>query len=557
MIVKPISNANGPQLCDLGKVAGYGLALWVSVTGPTAGPGAQFQYGTHAAAIYDSQTRLSRIAQPANAPEGFYSPHAISNVPQYVEPQQAYLSRASLETTTVNYQPLRLISAAPQAYDFTLQAQLNIPVTPQGFVSSQYTYGTHAMEMYNSQARGQVIPTATAAPITRALRAMQAAPQVADFTIQGFIPFVPVPTGFIVNMAAGAPQYFDFTQQAWQTDSAPTPLTQGPKIPVVLYGVAPQDPKQLMAQVYKPAARTVAGLSPKPLYGRQDDPTQIAAQVYAAVPSGPGRYVQPALISIPPQVYVDVPQGAVTMPLVGSLPTFISLSGASFSFSTGNITAAIAQLTGIFDYFTLAQALQDFSHRSDIANYQDYYIQQGETRIYRDIFTENIGNGVKWLERGFAGNTSQGTGTPLPLGYLALKTMQVVDGYGNITTLLYKDAQWVYTNYPLRQQQQMPAYVAREGQQFIFGPAPDTVYTLTGTYYAQSAALTALNPTTWMTTICPDLLLAACMIELQPFLKDSKALKTWQAIYATKLNALVNLDQSERVSAGTMSIETG
>jgi hypothetical protein len=557
VIVRPITNTNGPQLCDYGKVAGYGLAIWVSVTGPTAAPGAIYQYGTHAAALYDSQTRSSRVVPTANAPEGFFTPRVLANLPQYVEPAAPYVSRVSLETTTVNYQPIRPISASPQAYDFTLQSQVNIPVTPQGFISSQFTYGTHEKAIYDSTARGYVIATATAPTQTRALRALQSSPQNVDFTQQGFIPFVPVPTGFIINMAASAPQYFDFTLQAWLNPAAPTPLTQGPKIPRPIYSAPQVDPTQIAAQFYKPPQKTVAGVSPKIIYSSQIDPTQIAARVYAAVPSGPGRYVQPALISIPPQVYVDVPQGVVTMPLVGSLPTFVTLTGSAFSFSTGTIIPSITQLTGIFDYFTLAQALQDFSHRTDIGAYQDYYIQQAETRIYRDIFTQNIGNGVKWMEQLFTGFTTQGGGTNLPTGYLALKTMQVIDLFGNITTLLYKDAQWIYTNYPLRQQQQMPAYVARDGQEFIFGPAPDTVYTLEGTYYQQSPALTSTNPTTWMTTICPDLLLAACMIELQPFLKDSKAMKIWQQIYTDKMVSMVNLDQSERVSAGTMGIETG
>lgn len=558
MIVKPISNTNAPQLCDLGRAAGFGLALWISVGGGTAAPGAQYMHGTHAAAIYNSQAG-GRVVAPLVAHQAAIQTNiqVLSTLPQYVEPPQPIYSKIPLATEVVKYLPIQPIFAQPQYFDFTLQPNINNPNPIVGFISSQYTYGTHAVEMYNSQAGGIVIKAAIAAPASRSPPVVKAAPQVYDFTQQGFIPFVPVPTGFIINMAASAPQYFDFTQQPWQTDAVPTPLAQGPKIPKPIYGAPQDEQKQLMAQVYKPAARNVAGISPKPLYGRQDDPTQIASKIYAAVPSGPAKYIQPALISIPPQVYVDVPQGVVDMPLVGSLPTFTNLTGSSFSFSSGTITAVVAQLVGIFDYFTLAKALQDFSHRTDIGNYQDYYIQQAETRIYRDIFTENIGNGVKWFEQGFVGTTAQGSGTPLPSGYLALKSMQVVDGYGNIHTLLYKDAQWIYTNYPLRQQQQMPAYVARDGQQFIFGPAPDTVYSLVGTYYQQSPALSSTNPTTWMTSICPDLLLAACMIELQPFLKDAKALKTWKAIYTAKLQALVNLDQSERVSAGTMSIEGG
>ena len=67
--------------------------------------------------------------------------------------------------------------------------------------------------------------------------------------------------------------------------------------------------------------------------------------------------------------------------------------------------------------------------------------------------------------------------------------------------------------------------------------------------------MSATNPLTWMTTYCPDLLLASCMLELQPFLKDAKAMARWKALYASKLAALVNLDQAERVAAGVLSVE--
>jgi hypothetical protein len=52
-------------------------------------------------------------------------------------------------------------------------------------------------------------------------------------------------------------------------------------------------------------------------------------------------------------------------------------------------------------------------------------------------------------------------------------------------------------------------------------------------------------------------LLAAVMLELQPFLKDPNSLKVWKSIYDYKLAALVNLDKTERLSPGTLAIEIG
>jgi hypothetical protein len=208
----------------------------------------------------------------------------------------------------------------------------------------------------------------------------------------------------------------------------------------------------------------------------------------------------------------------------------------------------------IIDYPSLAQALQDFSHRVDIANFQDYFIQFGELRIYRDIFSQNMGNGVQWMEATLTGNINATTGTlAVPSGYLALKDAQVTDGNGAVFTLIYKDPQWIYTKYPIRQPEGLPAYIARDATNFVFGCFPGDAYAVSGTYYVQSPAISKTNPTTWMTSICPELLFASCMVELQPFLKDSEGAEMWEAQYDSKLLGLIDLDKSERLAAGAMT----
>jgi hypothetical protein len=237
---------------------------------------------------------------------------------------------------------------------------------------------------------------------------------------------------------------------------------------------------------------------------------------------------------------------------LGAYPAAV-LSGTSLGFATGSITATTN--FGVYDYFSLAQALLDFSHRTDIANFQDYFIMGGEQRIYQDVFTRNFGNGVSQMEQTLNTTLTTSGTVAVPTGYLSLKAMQATDGYGNVFTLLYKDPQWMYANYPIRQPTGLPAYVARDGSNFVFGPYPDSQYTITGTYYAESTALSSTNTSTWMTVYIPDILLAACMVEAQPFLKDPQAAAMWQQIYDQKLSAFVDIDKAERRSPGSMSIE--
>ena len=205
------------------------------------------------------------------------------------------------------------------------------------------------------------------------------------------------------------------------------------------------------------------------------------------------------------------------------------------------------------DYPTLLQAVTDYSHNALLSQY-NYFIQFAQLRIQRDIVANNEGNGVVWMEQTLSAFTDPVLGTiPLPSGYLSLKAVQVSDGDSDTFTLLYKDPQWLYSNYPIRQATGLPAYLARDGQSFVFGPYPDDSYQITGTYYAMVSPVTPSNTTNWMTNECPELLLAACMQEVQPFLRDPD--DTWKGLYESKLQALLSLDKADRFASGAMTME--
>lgn len=209
----------------------------------------------------------------------------------------------------------------------------------------------------------------------------------------------------------------------------------------------------------------------------------------------------------------------------------------------------------ISDWPSLSKAITDFAHRADVANFQ-YFIQFGELKIYRDIPNANMGNYVQWMEQPFSGFIDGTTGLlPLPSGYLSLKEAQVTDGDGDQFELIYKDPEWIYSRYSCRQPDGIPAYIAREGQNFIFGPYPSDAFQVMGTAYAQSAQLTASNPQTWMTSVCPDLLFSSCMMELQPFLRDADGQEMWSQMYADQLSNLIALDLSERYAPGTLTMD--
>ena len=215
----------------------------------------------------------------------------------------------------------------------------------------------------------------------------------------------------------------------------------------------------------------------------------------------------------------------------------------------------------IQDYASLGQAITNFTHRSDLATSVDYFIQEAQDKINKDIAEANEGNFIRYQEAAFGPFAIAGDGTvAVPSDYMGAKDLQVADGGGSIFTLIMKDPQWIYDNYPVRQPSGLPAYIARDSSSgvelFIFGPFPDSSYNVQGTYYAQAPLLSNSQTTNWMVLKAPMLLHAACMIQAQLFINNAEGLAMWESIYQGRLTNLVNRDKAERWGAATMQIES-
>lgn len=209
----------------------------------------------------------------------------------------------------------------------------------------------------------------------------------------------------------------------------------------------------------------------------------------------------------------------------------------------------------VTNYATLAQAILDFTHRNNVSSYVDYFIHAAQEKINDDIFEANFGNGIRSMESTFTGTITSGT-VGVPSDWLAPKLLEVVDSGGNrISGLSFISPEQMYATYPNRQASGLPAYIAREGANFIFGPFPDSGYSLAGIYYAAAPLLSGSQTTNWMVTQTPTLLLSCCLIKAARFLKDADSLGMWNQEYTDKLQSLVLRDKAERWSAGTMAIQ--
>jgi hypothetical protein len=118
----------------------------------------------------------------------------------------------------------------------------------------------------------------------------------------------------------------------------------------------------------------------------------------------------------------------------------------------------------ITDYNSLQQAIADYIARNDLASQIKTFINQAESRIYRDVRVID-------MEKALSGSTTNNT-LPVPADYLELKEAYVSTSDG-FQALERVSLPWFHTYYPIQTSQCAPYYITREGQNFLFAPYPD------------------------------------------------------------------------------------
>ncbi len=201
----------------------------------------------------------------------------------------------------------------------------------------------------------------------------------------------------------------------------------------------------------------------------------------------------------------------------------------------------------ITSYSTLKTAVGDWLARSDLTTVIDDFIDLAEARINRDLR-------VSAMETALSSAISSGV-IAVPTGFLEFLTVYV-DG-SPTKRLEMKSAEWIYGNYPSRESDGKPSFIAREGSNFIFGPYPDSAYTIKGTYYAKLSPLgdgTGGTVTSnFLITDAPDLILFGALVESAPYLVEDSRVSLWESRYQQALETANSRDRDGRFS-GRMSI---
>lgn len=197
-------------------------------------------------------------------------------------------------------------------------------------------------------------------------------------------------------------------------------------------------------------------------------------------------------------------------------------------------------------YANLQTAIANELHRSDLTSFIPDWITLAESRI-------NKGLRVRQMETTQASTVAAGV-VAVPTNYVELKDAHI-SSTSPYASLERRTANWIYDKYPQRTADRTPAFIAREGSNFIFGPYPDANYVVTLAYYNRFAALsTGLNA---VFTSYPGLWLFGALAESAPWLKADNRVPMWEAKFKELLVIVQDESDDEYVSGSTMEMTPG
>lgn len=196
----------------------------------------------------------------------------------------------------------------------------------------------------------------------------------------------------------------------------------------------------------------------------------------------------------------------------------------------------------ITTYAELKTAAANWLHRDDLTTYIPDFIAICEATLYREIR-------IRAMEVALSSAISSGV-VAVPSDYIDLKSAYV-DGSPS-KVLERTSPEVVYAKYPTRSAEGKPSVIAREGTNFIFGPYPDSAYTIKGIYYKRLAALSDANTTNWVLTNAPDVLLYGSLLASAPFLKNDSRIGVWASLYSSSKNRLQEEDTAEQHSGSSL-----
>lgn len=193
----------------------------------------------------------------------------------------------------------------------------------------------------------------------------------------------------------------------------------------------------------------------------------------------------------------------------------------------------------ITDYSSLQTGIANWLHRSDLTAVIPDFIGIAEQRMNSDIVARDMDATVTLTT---VANTSL---VATPSDILESVRMVILGSPNIALNYLAPEALTKQFNSTITGQ---PVAYTVLGNNFQFGPVPDSVYSIEYVYRQRIPALSSSNTTNWLLTKWPYVYLYAALVEAAPYLGQDQRLAVWEAKYQDLVKNINDIDWFTGVS---------
>lgn len=197
----------------------------------------------------------------------------------------------------------------------------------------------------------------------------------------------------------------------------------------------------------------------------------------------------------------------------------------------------------VSSYASLASAiasLRDINF-SDISAIADLIVDAAEKRIFREVRTSH-------METSLSSAISSGV-ISVPSDFVEWRYCYV-DG-SPAQALEVVSPSLIYERYPTGGTTGKPHYIAKDGGNFIFGPYPDSTYTIKGTYYKRVDSVR--SSTTAFFVANTDLYTYAGLLETEAYLGSDNRIPLWESKYRM-IKDLILVEEEKKKFSGPLTM---
>lgn len=197
------------------------------------------------------------------------------------------------------------------------------------------------------------------------------------------------------------------------------------------------------------------------------------------------------------------------------------------------------------NYTDLLASVAAWMNRTDLTAVIPDFVTIAEARISRDLRLR------KQVVSSTLATVASTRGVALPSDWLEFENVSLA-----ITPerqLSYATVEQLDSVYPNNGGNSSPSLYTIEGDQILFGPTPDAVYTVNIYYYGRFSAL-ATASTNWLLTNHPSVYLYACLMQACLYVKDATRAAEYKGLYDEVVSELQLQDDRAQHSGSVLRV---